>query len=45
MIYILFGSTEVHIFSLFSIIFGNDIIMTSFLDTWSSNLHMLWNFK
>ena len=23
--------------------FGNDIIMTSFLVTWFSNLHILWN--
>ena len=23
--------------------FGNDIIMTSFLVAWSSNLHILWN--
>ena len=27
----------------FSIVFGNDIIMTSFLVTWFSNLHILWN--
>ena len=29
----------------FPIVFGNDIIMTSFLATWFSNLHILWNFK
>ena len=27
----------------FSIVFGNDIIITSFLVTWFSNLHILWN--
>ena len=27
----------------FSIVSGNDIIMTSFLVTWLSNLHILWN--
>ena len=27
----------------FSIVFGNDIIMTSFLITWFSNLYILWN--
>ena len=31
--------------SAFSIVFGNDIIMTSFLVTWFSNLHILWNFS
>ena len=30
--YILFGSAEVHIFPLFSIVFVNDIIMASFHD-------------
>ena len=29
--------------SAFSIVFGNDIIMTSFLVTWFSNLPILWN--
>ena len=29
----------------FPIVFGNDIIMTSFLVTWFSNLHILWNFE
>ena len=29
----------------FFIVFGNDIIMTSFLVTWSSNLHILWNLQ
>ena len=33
MMYILFGSAEVLIFQLFSIVFGNDIIMMSFLVT------------
>ena len=28
-----------------SIAFGNDIIMTSFLFTWFSNLQILWNFE
>ena len=28
---------------MFFIVFGNDIIMMSFLVTWSSNLHILWN--
>ena len=28
--------------SAFSIVFGNDIFMTSFLVTWCSNLHILW---
>ena len=32
-IYVLFGSTEVRIFPLSSIVFGNDIIVTSFLAT------------
>ena len=32
-------------FPLFSIVFSNDIIMTSFLVTWFSNLHILWNFN
>ena len=27
----------------FSIVFGKDIIMRSFLVTWFSNLHILWN--
>ena len=27
----------------FSIVFGSDIIMTSFLVTWFSDLHILWN--
>ena len=27
----------------FSLFFGNDIIMMSFLVTWFSNLHILWN--
>ena len=27
----------------FSIVFGNDIVMTSFLVTWASNLYILWN--
>ena len=29
--------------SAFFIVFGNDIIMASFLVTWFSNLHILWN--
>ena len=29
----------------FSIVFGNDIIMKSFLVTWFSNWHILWNFE
>ena len=33
------------IFPLSSIVFGNDIIMTSFLVTWFSNLHNLYNSK
>ena len=41
MIYNLTGFSDVCIF----IVFGNDIIMTSFLVTWSSNLHILWNFS
>ena len=41
MIYNLTGFSDVRIFS---IVFGNDIIMTSFLVTWFSNLHILWNF-
>ena len=32
-------------FPLFSIVFGNDVIMTSFLVTWFSNFHILWNFE
>ena len=36
MIHILFGSTEVCIFSLFSNVFGDDIIMMSFLVIWFS---------
>ena len=43
--YILFGSTEAHIFPLFSIVFGNDVIMTLFLVAWYSDLRMLWNIK
>ena len=31
-------------FPLFSIVFGNDIIMNSFLVTWLSNFRILWNF-
>ena len=27
----------------FSIVFGNDINMTSFLVSWASSLHILWN--
>ena len=27
----------------FSIVFGNYIILVSFLVTWFSNLHILWN--
>ena len=45
-IYILFGSAEVRILpllSIVSIVFVNDIIMTSFLVTWFSNLHITWN--
>ena len=43
-------STDVHFVGLrggphFSIVFGNDIIMTSFLVTWFSNLHVLWNLE
>ena len=44
-IYILYYSAEVHIFHCFSIVFGNDIIMTSFLVAWFSSLHILWNFE
>ena len=44
-VYILFGSTEVCIFPLFSIVFANDFIMTSFIGTWFSNLHILSNFE
>ena len=29
----------------FSIVFGNDVIMTSFLVTCFSNLHILWSFE
>ena len=39
MLYNLTGFLDVRIF----IVFGNDMIMTSFLVTWSSNLHILWN--
>ena len=39
MIYNLTGFSDVRIFHFF----GNDIIMTSCLVTWSSNLHILWN--
>ena len=28
-----------------SIVFGNDIILTPFLVTWFSNLHILWNLE
>ena len=40
MIYNLTGFSKVRIFS---IVFGNDIIMMSFLVTWFSNLDILWN--
>ena len=40
MIYNLTGFSDVRIFS---IVFRNDIIMTSFLVKWFSNLHILWN--
>ena len=36
MMYNLTGFSDVRIFSLF-------LVMTSFLVTWSSNLHILWN--
>ena len=39
MIYNLTDFSDVHI----SIVFGNDIIMMSFLVTCFSNLHILWN--
>ena len=39
MIYDLAGFSDVRI----SIVFGNDIIMTSFPIIWFSNLHILWN--
>ena len=39
MIYNLTGFSDVRIFHCF----GNDIIMTSFLLTWFSNLQILWN--
>ena len=42
---ILFVSAEVRIFPLSSIVFGKDIIMTSFLVTWLPNMHILHNFK
>ena len=45
MIYNLFGFAEVHISPLFSIVFGNDVIMTSFLVIWFSNLHILRNLE
>ena len=40
MMYDLTEFMHVRIFSLF---FGNDIILTSFLVTWLSNLRILWN--
>ena len=43
--YILFGSAEVHIFPLFSIVFADGIIMTSFIVTWVLNLYILSNFE
>ena len=42
MMYNLTGLSDANIFSLF---FGNDINMTSFLVTWSSDLHILWNLR
>ena len=42
--YNLFGFAEVRSSLLFFHCFGNDIIMTSFLVTWFSNLHILWDF-
>ena len=44
LIYNLFGFSEVRISPLFHCL-GNDIIMTPFLVTWFSNLHILCNFE
>ena len=45
MLHNLFGFAEFRISPIFSIVFGNDFIMTSFLVTWFTNLHSLRNIE